>query len=323
MTGTRKNQPVLVVSDLRRNFRTVRALRGVSLNVAGGEIHALLGPNGAGKTTLLRVLTGIIAPSSGSVEVAGIDPSDRRALQRSIGFVPANDRSFYMRISARENLRFFGRLHGLSTQGAVAQAARALEAVGLEAAADRRLFEFSHGMLKRLAFARALLTMPQALLVDEATHDLDPEGARQIRRLTKEMADAGAAVLWTTQRVEEIRGFADSVTVLSHGRVRFVGSVAGLLAHAAPEAFLLTARNGGQRGAALAAAMQDALGTAATVTAPATEDSESFGLSLTSGIPLGDAIAALAAAGITVTGCRDERPELEEAFVALTSESGS
>src|ERR1700726_2019217 len=106
-------EPVLSVSDLRRDFQGVQALRGVSLSVEAGEIHALLGPNGAGKTTLLRILTGLVEPTSGSVQVADVDPSDRKAL-RAIGFVPASDRSFYMRISARENLCFFGRLHGFS-----------------------------------------------------------------------------------------------------------------------------------------------------------------------------------------------------------------
>ena len=110
--------------------------------------------------------------------------------------------------------------------------------------------------------------------------------------------------------------------MLTLGEVRFSGSVSGLLAHSAPESFLITARNGGLRGAALAGAMQQVLGATASVDAPTTDDSESFGLTLGRDVALGEAIAALTAAGITVTGCRDERPEIEEAFVALTSGSG-
>jgi ABC-2 type transport system ATP-binding protein len=319
MTWTGKAEPVFSVSDIRRDFRGVHALRGVSLSAKAGEIHALLGPNGAGKTTLLRILTGLVDPTSGSVQVADVDPTDRKALQRAVGFVPASDRSFYMRLSARENLSFFGRLHGFSRKASLVEAARTLESVGLSDSADRPLYGFSHGMLKRLAVARALLTMPMALLVDEATHDLDPEGARQVRDLVQEVADAGGAVLWTTQRVEEIRGFADRVTVLTRGEVRFSGSVSGLLGHAAPASFLVTARNGGLRGAELAAAMQRVLGTTATIEAPTTDDSESFGLTLGKDVALGEAIAALTESGITITGCRDERPEIEEAFVALTA----
>src|SRR3984893_1506086 len=164
MTRTRTTEPVLSVSDLRRDFGGVQALRGVSLSVEAGKIHALLGPNGAGKTTLLRILTGLVDPTSGAVQVADVDPSDRKALQRAIGFVPASDRSFYMRLSARENLRFFGRLHGFSRKAALAEAARTLASVGLADAADRPLNGFSHGMLKRLAVAPGLLAMAVGLL---------------------------------------------------------------------------------------------------------------------------------------------------------------
>src|SRR5581483_8433241 len=110
----------------------------------------------------------------------------------------------------------------------------------------------------------ALLTAPAALLVDEATHDLDPEAARTVRDLVSELAAGGTAVIWTTQRIEEIRAFADTVTVLSHGLVRFSGSVAALLSHAAPQSFLLTARNGGLYGEQLATAMRTTLGSRAT-----------------------------------------------------------
>jgi ABC-2 type transport system ATP-binding protein len=313
------DEPLVSVSDLHRDFRGVQALRGVSLSVDAGEIHALLGPNGAGKTTLLRVLTGLLVPSAGTVRVAHTDVSDREALQRAVGFVPASDRSFYLRISARENLRFFGRLYGLSRNEALAEAARALASVGLEQAADRRVNTYSHGMVKRLAVARALLVLPRVLLVDEATHDLDPEGAQEIRELVQGVADAGAAVIWTTQRVEEIRGFADRVTLLTAGQVRFAGTVSGLLSHATPQAFLVTARNGGLGGAELAATMQRALGSRGTVDPPDTPDGESFRLTLHDGTSLGEAIASLTGAGIGILGCRDEQPELEKAFVALTT----
>jgi ABC-2 type transport system ATP-binding protein len=317
-------EPVIDVVDLRRDFTGVNALNGVSLAVGAGEIHALLGPNGAGKTTLLRVLTGMIAPTSGTVTIAGFDPSERRQLQSAIGFVPASDRSLYLRISARENLLFFGRLHGLSKSVARRESERVLECVGLTDAAGRRLYTYSHGMLKRLAVARALLTAPKALLVDEATHDLDPEASRQVRSLVQELADAGTAVIWTTQRIEEIRGFADSVSVLVRGRVRFNGSVSSLLSHSAPQAFLITARNGGLRGADLRDAMATVLSGCGTVDLSDREaESQSFTLRLQPDAELGEAISRLTSAGIVVTGCRDERPELEEAFVLLTSQESS
>jgi ABC-2 type transport system ATP-binding protein len=234
-TTIRELRPALAleVRGLRRRFDRAMALDGVDLTVRAGEIHALLGPNGAGKTTLLRTLSGLVAPTDGSVVVLGADVSaGTRSLNGRVGLVPSGDRTFYLRLSGLENLIFFARLQGLGKRAAVARAHEVLEEVGLRDAARRNVGVYSHGMQKRLSIARALLTAPGVLLVDEATHDLDPEGAERVRSLVAERAAAGAAVLWATQRVDEISGFADRVTLLSAGHVRFAGSVSELLAEA-------------------------------------------------------------------------------------------
>src|SRR5919202_6225407 len=127
---------------------------------------------------------------------------------------------------------FFPRLHGVRRGPAARRAAEVLEQVGLADAARQRVGLYSHGMHKRLSVARALLMRPAVLLVDEATHDLDPEGAMRVQALVRAAADEGAAVLWATQRLDEIRDFADRVTLLSAGRVRFAGSVPPLKAPA-------------------------------------------------------------------------------------------
>jgi ABC-2 type transport system ATP-binding protein len=223
--------PALEVRGLRRRFDRRWALDGVDLVVPAGEIHALLGPNGAGKTTLLRTIGGLVAPTEGSVSVLGLDVTAASRTRRGhVGLVPSGDRTFYLRISGLENLVFFARLQGLPRRKAVARAQEVLAAVGLADAARRRVATYSHGMQKRLSIARALLTEPGVLLVDEATHDLDPEGAERVRSLVVERAAAGSAVVWATQRVEEISGFANCVTLLSAGQVRFTGSVGELLA---------------------------------------------------------------------------------------------
>ncbi len=198
----------VLVRDVVCRFADKTALDGVDLAIAPGEIRALLGPNGAGKTTLIRVLCGLVEPQQGTVLTSG-----------RVGFVPSGDRSFYLRISGLENLIFFARLHGLRLPQARRRAQGVLDAVGLAEVANRPVGRCSHGMQKRLSVARALLASPQVLLVDEATHDLDPENARRIRGLVKSLADEGTAVLWTTQRVDEVPGFADSVTLLLHGGV--------------------------------------------------------------------------------------------------------
>ena len=150
-----------------RSFRRTLALDDVSLSVRPGEIHALLGPNGAGKTTLVRILSGLIAPTSGSVRVAGLNATaNSRDLRSEIGIIPSGDRSFYLRISGLENLVFFARMHGLRKRHAHERAYQVLEHVGLTDAARKRVGEYSHGMQKRLSVARALLTEPRVLLVD-------------------------------------------------------------------------------------------------------------------------------------------------------------
>jgi ABC-2 type transport system ATP-binding protein len=172
-------------------------------------------------------------------------------------------------------------------------------------------------MQKRLAMARALLVSPDVLLVDEATHDLDPEAAETVRNLVRDLAARGTAVVWTTQRVDEVRGFAGSVTLLAQGRTRFAGSVADLMAHAAPRRFLLrladTRENGRAPGPTLDAGLAG-LGSISQTGADATH----FVMALEDGAVLGDALAAIRTAGFQLLSCRDERSEVEEAFLTLT-----
>jgi ABC-2 type transport system ATP-binding protein len=310
--------PGIDAHDLVQVYRSSPALDGVSLTVEPGEIHALLGPNGAGKTTLVRILSGMINPTGGTVDVAGIDAArNPRDLRTVIGIVPSGDRSFYLRISGLENLVFFARMHGLRRRHAVDCAREMLAHVGLASAARKRVGEYSHGMQKRLSVARALLANPRVLLIDEATHDLDPEGSRRVQALVADAAERGAAVLWATQRLDEIRGFARTVTLLDHGQVRFQGSVPRLLEHSVPRRYVVRLRNGGPGAIALDAA-QGALGASATISSPVEAGSEQHILVLAEGAVLGDAVATLAGARIHVLACRQERSEIEEAFLTLT-----
>jgi ABC-2 type transport system ATP-binding protein len=303
------------IRDVTRRFGRKHALTGVSFEVAPGTIHALLGPNGAGKTTLLRILTGLLHPSGGEVSMLG-QPLGARGLQSKIGFVPSGDRSFYLRISGRENLAFFARLHGVRRREAFARTDRLLASVGLADAARLRVGAYSHGMQKRLSIARALLTEPDVLLVDEATHDLDPEGGVVVRELVSQLAAAGTGVLWTTQRLDEIRGFADRVTLLRAGEICFSGTVPELMTYAIPRRYLLRIRNGRPDSPTLSTRLQSALGARGTITSEG--GSEHFVLSLTDDAVLGDAIAALTASDVHVLTCREERSEIEEAFLHLT-----
>ena len=308
------------MDGLHRHFGAVEALRGVDLEVATGEVHALLGPNGAGKTTLMRILSGLVDPTAGTAYVLDRRAGRSRELRALIGMVPPGDRSFYMRLSGFENLVFFARLEGLRKRAARVRATDLLEAVGLAEAGVRPINTYSHGMQKRLSFARALINEPSLLLVDEATHDLDPVAAQQVRDLAAQRARAGTAVLWATQRIEELHGFADRVSVLDRGSVAFAGTVAGL-----------TAIGGGDRhvielGAATTvplAQLDAALGSLARLQpAPAAGAGHAM-LALGPGVSLGAALAALVAAGGQVLSCRDERPPIERAFMAVTGKQAA
>jgi ABC-type multidrug transport system ATPase subunit len=317
------NAPVIDVDDVRRRYGSTIALDGVSLSVQSGEIHALLGRNGAGKTTLIRLLSGLVQPSAGTCRLAGVDVRGApRAVRRLVGLVPSGDRSFYLRLSALENLVFFGRLYGLRKHEARDRSLALLEDVGLADVARRPMSTYSHGMQKRASVARGLLVGPPVLLVDEATHDLDPEGAVQIRELVRRSADAGAAVVWATQRVEEIRGFADRVTLLELGRARFQGTVAQLVARAGARRFVVGLDVSGAGSLPPVEELEKALGRAGRI-APTEAGDGAYLLALADDVTLGDALGALLSADVALLACRQERPEVEEAFLALVAEGNA
>jgi ABC-2 type transport system ATP-binding protein len=310
-------------ATVSRRFGERVALDGVSLSVGAGRIEALLGPNGAGKTTLVRVLTGLVKPDSGTARVLGVDTWEcPRELRARMGLVPSGDRSLYLRISGLENLIFFGRLHGMSKRQAAARAHELLELVGLADAARLRSGFYSHGMQKRLSIARALLTEPSVLLIDEATHDLDPEAAARMRSLIRGLADDGAAVVWATQRIEEVRGFADGVTLLREGQAAFQGTVSQLIALATPRRYVLRLRNGSAPARNLEGLLQGTIGGGATIAAVDEGDPEDFLLHLAEDAVLGEVLAALTAGGIDVIGCREERSEIENAYLNLAGSEG-
>jgi ABC-type multidrug transport system ATPase subunit len=171
-------------------------------------------------------------------------------------------------------------------------------------------------MQKRLAVARALLTSPPVLLIDEATHDLDPEAARRVRELVAAAASAGAAVAWVTQRLDEIRGFANVVTLLHAGRVGFAGTVPQLMSRATARSYVLQLDHEGSGSRALTA-LPAALASMATLTHIGEDHSEHYLLTLAEGVILGDALAVLADADVRIVSCQQERSEIEEAFLLL------
>src|SRR3954471_6414602 len=219
--------PVIEVRSLERRFGPRAVLDRVDLAVHAGEVHGVLGPAGAGKTTLLRVLAGVIAPSGGEARVLG-RPGGDHALRGRVGLVSVEDGAAYPRISGLENLAFSARLHGMGHRAAEERGRAVLRAAGLARAGDGPIAEWSSGMRVRLAFARALLTEPDVLLVDAApAHTADV-----VRGLVAGRARAGTTVVWATGRLDDLRGVASGVTLLAGGRVRYAGSVEALVLRA-------------------------------------------------------------------------------------------
>ncbi len=194
------------------------ALLGVSLTVKAGEVLVLLGPNGSGKTTLLKLVSTMLLPDTGRIVVGGADAArDPGAVRRQVGFAVGAERSFFPRLTARENLEFFAALDDVGRSERRERVDRTLERAGLAEAADLLVMKFSSGMYQRLGIARALLKRPAVLLLDEPTRSLDPSAASRLWLLLREMAESGATVLVTTHHFDEAVAVADSVAVLCRG----------------------------------------------------------------------------------------------------------
>jgi ABC-2 type transport system ATP-binding protein len=202
------------VVDLTKSYGRVEALRGVSFSVAAGERVCLLGHNGAGKSTLMKVLSGMLAPTSGSVRVGGVDvATDPDGARRKLGYVP-EEPLLYDYLTAREFLELVVGVRGAGT------VEDGLEIADLGADADRLIREYSQGMRRRTALAAALVAAPPALVLDEALNGLDPPSSARIRAILHARADAGAAVLLSTHVLEIAQSFATRVIVLEKGRIR-------------------------------------------------------------------------------------------------------
>jgi ABC-2 type transport system ATP-binding protein len=226
---------IVQVEDLAKHYGDVRALDGVSLRAAAGEVFGLLGHNGAGKSTMIRILTGRARPTSGRATVLGHEvPRDLAAVRGQINLV-AEIPNVYQRATAKENLELFCTLYGLPKR----RAAEVLEEVRLSQVAKRKVKTFSTGMRQRLLLARALLNTPRVLFMDEPTRGLDPQSARDLRQLVTRLAEEGATIFLTTHDMNEADELCARVAFLAEGRIVALDTPRALklsLGEEAPEA---------------------------------------------------------------------------------------
>src|SRR5262249_40849212 len=210
---------------LRRKFKPpVEAVRDVSFEVREGEIFGLIGPNGAGKTTLTKIVATLVQPTVGQVTVKGYDSvHDDVAVRRNVGLAGAEERSFYWRLTAEQNLLFFARLHGLSGDQATRQISELLSMLQLEDSAKKRFAELSTGNKQRLSVARAMLADPPVLLLDEPTRSLDPLAAARMRATIKSLArdeSKRVTVFLTSHNLAEVEELCDRVAIISKGEIK-------------------------------------------------------------------------------------------------------
>jgi ABC-2 type transport system ATP-binding protein len=215
-----------------KNRQWITAVEGVSLDIKEGELFGLLGPNGAGKTTLIKLLCCLVIPSSGAAHVFGHDIlREEQEVKKLVGLVTAEERSFFWRLTGRENLQFYASLYHLSPQQAKKRIDALLNLVGLADEGDIRFQNYSTGMRQKLAIARSFLSEPRVLFVDEPTRSLDPVSAQAIRCFLKERVTRdGKTVVLATHNLTEAEQLCDQLAIMEHGRVIAAGSVPELRA---------------------------------------------------------------------------------------------
>jgi sodium transport system ATP-binding protein len=219
---------MIEVSQLSKRFGAVKALDGVSFNAADGRITGLLGPNGAGKSTCLRILSTVLAADAGWARVGRIDlAADSLAARRTLGVLPHNS-GLYQQLTGRENIEYYGRLHGLGEEALSVRVDALIERLELGTIANRKAKGFSQGERTKVALARALVHDPQHLLLDEPTNGLDVMATRHLRDWLRELRAQGRCVLLSSHVMQEVEALVDELVIIAAGRVTLTGSPAEL-----------------------------------------------------------------------------------------------
>ena len=215
---------MIEVVDLHKSFGKVVALRGVSFVAPDGHITGLLGPNGAGKTTTLRVLYTVLQPDRGRALVDGLDTQTQaQAALRRIGALP-DSKGLYPRLTARENIRYYGRLHGLRGADLERRVDELIGLLDMQEFADRRSEGFSQGQRLKVAIARALVHGPQNILLDEPTNGLDVMSTRAMRTFIRRLRDEGHCILFSSHIMQEVAALCERIVVIAHGAVAASGT---------------------------------------------------------------------------------------------------
>ncbi len=303
---------ILQVEDLHKSYGEIHAVKGVSFEIAPGENYGLLGPNGAGKTTTIQMIAGVLAADGGKVTVCGEElTTSTTSVKSHIGWVP-QEVALYDRLSARENLAFFGRMQGLSGK---TLAKRVDEVLGLTALADRagdKTVKFSGGMRRRLNIGIGLLHQPDLLILDEPTVGVDVQSRASILDQVAEMTRQGMAVLYTTHYIEEVERLCHRVGIIDHGTMIAEGTRGELVRMVGERDRVLITADGNLSEGVERISELDGVHQAGVT-------GEGMELLVDDATPLLPRVfETLTRSGVSASGVRVEEPDLEAVFLHLT-----
>jgi ABC-2 type transport system ATP-binding protein len=314
--------PILRVAGVTKTYpgrfgrTSLTAVRDVSFDVHPGEILGLLGPNGAGKSTTLKMVTGLLRPTAGHITIAGVDVADRRSTAvRRLGAVLEGNRNLHWKLTARENLRYFGALKGVDDL--TRRIDGVIDQLGLAPHLAKRVGELSRGLQQRVAIGVALLGEPQVLVLDEPTLGLDVIAGAEFQAVVRGIADRGCAIVLTTHQMEVAEALSQRIAIIAGGRLAALDSLSSL--------------RGAYRSPGYEVALHGALppATWAAIAAAGGEGCVESGALTTFRVPGGDpavlyrAMEPLRDAAVELAGIRQQEVDLEGVYRRVVGEAGA
>ena len=225
-----ETQDVIIIRDLVKQYENITAVDGLNLTIRQGEMFGFLGPNGAGKTTTISMLCGLLAPTSGTAEIAGFDIRRQPQKAKALMGVCPQEAAVYKFLTGMENLEIFGNLHGMDPQVLKARAAELVRQADFEHAAGRRAKGYSGGMLRQLNLLIALISDPEIIFLDEPTVGMDARARRRTWEFIGSLKNAGKTVILTTHYIEEAQALSDRVGIIDYGELIGLGTPEALMA---------------------------------------------------------------------------------------------